>query len=206
MPDPEYQQLFEEDDLSFKFDNQKTERMVANKLKQIGPPVGSLVEFVADAPFPVFGVVLNVRSEYKTYKHIGKLKSIEKSIDENIKKSIDERKCTCGDCKNYINYILKKKRHKMWSKGVGIVPVVGTISTVGHKAKGLNKKRKGTRGKDRMNVATGLWFSMRGHSGGVQCVTANMIVRELCGGEKARKRIVETGDGYNEIFKKLASS
>lgn len=194
---PEYAQLHDDvDEVGFVVNNKTVAMKVGLALKKLAPYVGKVGDKWIGVP--LIGTVTGIVSAVKTGSHIAGLKTLKKGASVS---------CTCGDCVSYIDYAIGKKSWKMGKKCVGLVPIVGTATTVGFKAKGAWKAGiSKNRGENRKIVATGIWLAMRGETDdGEQCQTAKSIVGELCGKSKINT-ILNSATGNVEIFKKLASA
>ena len=120
---------------------------------------------------------------YKTHHHI---KNLEVILAEC--KSGKTYSCECEDSQNQhyhdalpkiIEFIIEKKQKKRVQKGVGVVPVAGSLGTTAYQAaRSAYKIAQGTRGVDRSEYA----HMLGTHLVRSKCELAEQIVLELVGG------------------------
>lgn len=135
-------------------------------------------------------VGLSARSAVKTYRHIKNIEMIMERYDQEM--SVDTRFA--------LWYVCDKKNKKLKRKGIGCIPVLGSIAnSVYSGGRSIYKRARGTRGKNRRANAEVLWGEhLRGDR------AASESCRELLGHEIFSK-IQDCHDGHLVLKKKLRS-
>lgn len=133
---------------------------------------------------------LSAWSAAKTYKHV-----------KNLERILDRYSSTMStDTMFALFYVLGKKNKKMKRKGIGCIPVLGSLAnTVYAGGRSIYKRAKGTRGKNRRANAETLWGE---HVRGDAAATA--ACEELLGPDTFGK-IRHCHDGHLVLEKKLRS-
>lgn len=137
------------------------------------------------APINPIGVVRDGRAMFKTAKHLAMFEVIEEAFE---KKAV---RCTCRSgadekaCEMALSYVLRQKNQKAGKRvagAAGLGPLLG-LYAVGKMA---YKSAQGTLSVKRMQIAEQLYVGAREN----HCPMASIIVRELCGAQKANAIIV----------------
>ncbi len=145
-------------------------------------PIGLALSLV-ESSFSAYSAV-------KTYKHINNLEKILLTKSSVAKPGTAEA----------IMFTIKKKNKKLKRKGLGCVPVFGSLcNTVYTAGRSMKKRWRGTRGTERRQQASILWQNTLI---GDQCAIA--ACQELLG-LKVYNMIAGLADGHLVLKKKLRS-
>ena len=135
---------------------------------------GAITLLVASIVQQITSVTLNVRSAYKTTRHLKALEEIKINASKyKCKGKKDDHKYIVD---SVLPYIIEKKKAKKTRKIIGSVPVLGSVPMSARRAiKGTYKFVRGTRGKARSKQAEML---ARHHKDG-RCELTTAIIAEL---------------------------
>ena len=135
---------------------------------------GAITLLVASIVQQITSVTLNVRSAYKTTRHLKALEEIKiKASKYKCKGNSDDHKYIID---SVLPYIIEKKKAKKTRKIIGSVPVLGSVPMSARRViKGSYKFVRGTRGKARSKQAEML---ARHHKDG-RCELTTAIIAEL---------------------------
>jgi hypothetical protein len=142
------------------------------------------------AGIPVIGSLPALVSGTKSMRHASGLAKL-KTSPVNL--------CNCGMCEQMIDYAIIQKHHKAAKKLGSAVPVVGTLISAGSKLRYIYKWKNDTQGKARQFAAVTIWHAAR-----EGCPKGKAILEELLGAG-AVERAKQAANGYEFVFKKLAS-
>jgi hypothetical protein len=144
------------------------------------------------AHIPVVGSLPAIASGVKTAGHIRNLQTIRTNL---------AHECICNGCDRLIEYAITQKEWKLGKKVASVVPVVGTVVAVGSKLRAAQKWKTDSLGRARSTAAVMLWHSAR-----EGCQMAQAVLSELLGGPGRAEEARRDANGYQTIFKKLAST
>ncbi|MES2711976.1 MAG: DUF4157 domain-containing protein [Pseudomonadota bacterium] len=145
--------------------------------------------------FMIADLTLSFVSAAKTYAHIKELESILVYAEAGSGKLAAHPGTV-----NAIAFTLNKKNKKLKRKGVGCIPVLGSIcNTVYTAGRSIQKRNDNSRGVERRSHATTLWVNMMAKDRYAIAACSSLL------GEKMFGKIRMYSDGHRVLKKKMRS-